>query len=232
MQQHNWKFTMQQFSDIYQQALERKGGEEQLSALMPTGIKTSAELSAISHDRYLAEMTRAIFKAGFIWKIIDHKWNGFEEAFWNFNIARCNMTSPDDLESLYQDTRIIRNSLKIDTVQKNAAMILAFSEQHGSFAKMIADWPDDDFISLLALLHKNGSRLGSLTSQYFLRFIGKDGFVLARDGVAALIRAGIITSNPTSKRDLKLVQDAYNSWRDESGLGNAHISRILSLSIG
>ncbi len=223
---------MQTFAETYQHALERKGGEDQLLALLPTNIKTSAELSAIPHDRYLAEMTRAIFKAGFIWKIIDHKWAGFEDAFWQFNIARCSMTSPEDLESLYQDTRIIRNSQKIDTVYKNAAMILELSEQYGCFATLIADWPDDDFIGLLDLLHKNGSRLGKQTCQYFLRFIGKNGFVLTRDGVAALISAGVITSPPSSKRDLKLVQQAYNTWRDESGLSNAQISRILSLSIG
>ncbi|NOR71013.1 MAG: 3-methyladenine DNA glycosylase, partial [Methylomarinum sp.] len=121
---------------------------------------------------------------------------------------------------------------KIDTVVRNATMIIELSEQYDSFATMIADWPDDDFIGLLALLHKNGSRLGPKTCQYFLRFIGKDGFVLARDGVAAMILADFITTHPTSKRDLKLVQQAYNSWRDESGLGNAQISRILSLSIG
>ncbi|NQY26976.1 MAG: DNA-3-methyladenine glycosylase I [Piscirickettsiaceae bacterium] len=223
---------MQKFSVIYQRAIERKGGEEQLIALFPTGIKTAAELSAIPHDRYLAEMTKAIFKAGFIWKIIDHKWAGFEEAFWHFNIARCSMTSPEDLESLYQDTRIIRNSQKIDTVYRNAAMILALSEQYDSFASLIANWPDDDFIGLLDLLHKNGSRLGKKTCQYFLRFIGKDGFVLAQDGIAALINAGVITTIPNSKRDLKLVQHAYNIWRDESGLANAQISRVLSLSIG
>jgi len=222
---------MQAFSEIVQRALERKGGEEQLSALLATGIKTAAELSEISDDRYLAEMTKAIFKAGFYWKVIDHKWAGFEEAFWHFNIARCNMTSPDDLENLYQDTRIIRNGKKIDTVVRNAAMIIELSEQYGSFAKLIAEWPDDDFIGLLALLHKNGSRLGPKTCQYFLRFIGKDGFVLARDGVAALIHAGAITRNPSSKRDFKQVQQAYNIWRDETGFSNAQISRILSLSI-
>jgi 3-methyladenine DNA glycosylase Tag len=223
---------MQKFSTIYQRALERKGGEEQLYSLLPTGIKTSAELSEISHDRYLSEMTKAIFKAGFYWKVIDYKWTGFEEAFWKFNIARCVMTSPEDLESLYQDKRIIRNSQKIDAVPRNAAMILELTEIHGSFSNLIAEWPDDDFIGLLDLLHKNGSRLGKQTCQYFLRFIGKDGFIFARDGVAALINAGVITSTPTSKKDLKLVQHAYNIWRDESGLNNAKISRVLSLSTG
>ncbi|PHS70637.1 MAG: 3-methyladenine DNA glycosylase [Methylophaga sp.] len=223
---------MQKFSAIYQRALEQKGGEEQLTALLPAGIKTPAELSTISHDRYLAEMTKAIFKAGFYWKIIEHKWVGFEEAFWNFNVARCAMTSPEDLESLYQDTRIIRNGQKIDTVYRNAAMILDLSEQYGSFANLIAEWPDDDFIGLLDLLHKSGARLGKQTCQYFLRFIGKDGFILARDGIAALINAGVITSPPTSKRNIRLVQQAYDIWRDESGLSNAQISRILSLSTG
>ena len=32
-----------------------------------------------------------------------------------------------------------------------------------------------------------GARLGGMTAQYFLRFMGKDGFVFSRDGVAALI---------------------------------------------
>lgn len=223
---------MQKFSTIYQRALDRKGGEAVLSSLLPTGIKTAAELSAISDDRYLAEMTRAIFKAGFYWKVIDYKWAGFETAFWQFNVARCNMMSPEDLEALYQDTRIIRNEQKINTVPQNAAMILAFTETHGNFGNLIAEWPDDDFIGLLDLLHKNGSRLGKQTCSYFLRFVGKDGFVLVRDGIAALINAGVISSAPNSKRDLKLVQQAFNVWRDESGLSNAQISRILSLSIG
>lgn len=223
---------MQKFSVIHQRALDRKGGEDRLADLLPTGIKTVAELSAISDDRYLSEMTTAIFKAGFYWKVIDHKWAGFEAAFWQFNVARCAMASPEDLEALYQDTRVIRNSQKIDTVPRNAFMIQDLSEQYGSFAKFIADWPAEDFIGLLDLLHKNGARLGKQTSQYFLRFIGKDGFVLVRDGISALIHAGIITSAPNSKRDLKLVQQAFNVWRDETGFNNAQISRILSLSIG
>lgn len=223
---------MQKFSIIHQRALDRKGGEAALAELLPTGIKTAAELSAISDDRYLAEMTKAIFKAGFYWKVIDHKWASFEEAFWQFNVLRCSMASPEDLEALYQDTRVIRNSQKINTVPLNAFMILDLSETHGSFSHLIAEWPADDFIGLLDLLHKNGSRLGKQTAQYFLRFIGKDGFVLVQDGIAALIGAGIIDRAPNSKRDLKLVQEAFNEWRDETGFSNAQISRILSLSVG
>ena len=96
---------------------------------------------------------------------------------------------------------------------------------------MLAQWPSDDFVGLLELLNKRGSRLGKLTSQYFLREIGKDGFVLSRDVVAALINAGVIEKPPTSKASFHSIQQGFNNWSEESGLGLSQISRVLGLSI-
>ena len=96
---------------------------------------------------------------------------------------------------------------------------------------MIANWPDDDFVELLEMLQKKGNRLGKQTSQFFLRKMGKDGFVLMRDGIAALINAKVIDKAPTSKKDMSKVQAAFNQWRDETGYTNAQISKILALSI-
>jgi 3-methyladenine DNA glycosylase Tag len=209
----------------------RKGGEEALRALLPRDIKSSQELAATPDHRFLAEMTRAIFKAGFVWKVIDNKWSGFEEAFWGFDIGRCSFMSPEDEDGLCNDPRIIRNRQKIITVAQNAAMINEVARQHGSFARFIADWPGDDFIGLLDFLGNQGARLGGMTAQYFLRFIGKDGFILSRDGVYALIEAGIIEKSPNSKTARVKIQQAYNRWHEESGFGLAEISRILGMSI-
>lgn len=222
---------MSDFNTIYQRAVERKGGEDALLALLPTDIKSSTELAEIPDHRYLSEMTKAIFKAGFVWKIIDNKWSGFEEAFWGFDIGRCSFMSPEDEDALCSDQRIIRNRQKILTVPHNAVMINEIAKQHGSFARFIADWPSDDFIGLLDYLSKHGSRLDGMTCQYFLRFIGKDGFVLSRDGVHALIQAGIIEKSPNSKAARRKIQQAYNRWHQESNFGLAQISRILGLSI-
>lgn len=222
---------MQCFQQIYQRAADRKGGEEALRELLPDSIKSPQKLAEISDDRLLSEMTKAIFKAGFVWKIIDKKWPGFEEAFWGFDVGRCAYLSPDDEDALCADTRIIRNRQKILTVPHNAVMISEVRKEHGSFARFISDWPGEDFIGLLDYLGKHGSRLGGMTAQYFLRFIGKDGFVLSRDGVYALIEAGIIDKSPTSKAGRQKVQQAYNQWQQETGLGLADISRILGLSI-
>ena len=222
---------MQTFQEIYQRAAKRKGGEDALRQLLSADIKSPQQLTDVSDDRYLAEMTKAIFKAGFVWKIVEHKWPDFEEAFWGFDVDRCAFMSPDDEDALSTDTRIIRNRQKILTVPHNAVMITEVRKEHGSFGQFIADWPAEDFIGLLDYLGKHGSRLGGMTAQYFLRFVGKDGFVLSRDGIYALIQAGIIDKPPTSKSGRRTVQQAYNQWQQETGLGLAEISRVLGLSI-
>jgi len=222
---------MKKFETIYQRAVERKGGEENIKALLPDNIHSNSTLSRVSDDIYLAAMTKAVFKAGFVWKVVDHKWPGFEHAFWDFNVDRCAWMSPDDIDKLIVDKRIVRNHQKIMSVLSNAAMILALRESHGSAGQFIADWPCSDFVGLLQFLNKNGSRLGPRTCQYFLRSLGKDGFILGADGVAALIDAGVVDRYPVSKRDMKQVQDAFNTWQQSSGLCLADISKVLALSV-
>ena len=80
-------------------------------------------------------------------------------------------------------------------------------------------------------LHKRGSRLGAMTGQYFLRFMGKDCFILSRDVTAALVRAGVVDKYPTSKKARLATQSAFNKWMDESGLGLTAISRTLAHSL-
>jgi len=218
------------FDEIYERAAKRKGAEN-LPILMEASIKSSDELAQASADRHLAAMTKAIFKAGFVWKIIEHKWSGFEQAFWNFNVRRCAWISPDDLDALYCDNRIIKNAKKINTVSVNATMIMELDEEQGSFTDMVASWPAEDFLGLMELLNKRGSRLGKLTSQYFLRAIGKDGYIYSRDVIAALINAGVIEKQPTTKAAFHDIQAAFNEWSKQSGFGLAGISRVLGLSI-
>jgi 3-methyladenine DNA glycosylase Tag len=168
-----------------------------------------------------------------VWRVIEQKWPGFEEAFLGFEPKRL-LFQPDDFwHELASDSRIVRNPQKIKSVRDNAAFVDRVSKEHGSFGKFIAGWPADDQVGLTAYLAKHGSRLGGNTGQYFLRWLEWDTFVISTDMAAALRDAGLdIAENPTSKRDLDRIQAQINQWSAETGLPRRHISRILAMSIG
>ncbi|RBP32291.1 DNA-3-methyladenine glycosylase I [Marinobacter pelagius] len=218
------------FSEFHDQALMRKGGEQALKARLPK-LPGPGVLEATGDDRYLSEVTRCVFKAGFVWRVIENKWPDFEAAFHGFVPAYWQQVPPEVLEELAADDRIVRNMQKIRTVPENARMIMDAARDHGSFGNFLAQWPQDDQVGLLIWLKRNGARLGGNTAQYFLRRVGWDGFILSRDVVTALTRAGILDASPTSKKGLTQVQEAFNRWHRETGLPVSHLSRIVSFTV-
>ncbi|MFT4825362.1 MAG: 3-methyladenine DNA glycosylase Tag [Halioglobus sp.] len=221
---------MQRFKTITAHASERHGGDAALKRLMPK-VRSVRALSAIGDDRYLSEMTRCIFQAGFVWRVVNHKWDDFEDVFFGFPPEKIVMLSPDQIERFGQNKRIIRNMQKIVAVQDNAQFILDIQKEHGSFGKFIAQWPSENLVELLAYMKKYGSRLGGMTGQRVLRNMGRDTFVLTGDVIRALQHAGLDISNtPGSKRELNLIQETFNRWHRETDLPYSHISRICACS--
>lgn len=223
---------MTKFETIYKRAAKRKGGEKALRQQLPK-VLTPKQLTAISDDRYLAEMTKCIFRSGFVWKVIEHKWPGFEEAFYGFNPDGMAALSDEAIEELARNTAIVRNYRKILSVRENAFFINDIRAEHGSFARFIADWPTTDIVGLWALMKKRGSRLGGNTGPMFLRFMGKDTFLLTGDVIDCLANHGVIDNRKaSSKRDQVAVQAAFNEWHEETGLPLAQLSRIAAMSVG
>jgi 3-methyladenine DNA glycosylase Tag len=223
---------MARFAAIRKRAAERKGGDKVLASLLGPEPDNKA-LARVSDDRILSTMTERVFAAGFVWRVIEQKWPGFEAAFLGFEPKRL-LFQPDDFwHELASDERIVRNPQKIRSVRDNAAFVDRVSQEHGGFGKFLADWPAGDQVGLMAYLAKNGSRLGGNTGQYLLRWLGWDSFILSGDMVLALREAGLdIAPNPSSRKDLAAIQQQINAWAKESGLPRAHISRVLSMSIG
>jgi 3-methyladenine DNA glycosylase Tag len=223
---------MKHFATIRARAAKRKGGDAALNALLPK-VKSAATLARMKDDRVLSDMTKRIFSAGFAWSVIEKKWPGFEAAFLGFEPKRL-LAQPDEFwERLVSDPGIVRNGQKIMAVRANAQFISDIAKQHGSFGKFLAAWPATDQVGLLDVLAKQGARLGGRTGQFLLRFIGKDSFVLSMDVVACLRDAGLdISENPSSKKDLRKIQEQFNAWVDETGLPLTHLSRICAMSIG
>jgi len=223
--------TMKSFVALYGQAAKRKGGAKALEALLPTPL-SKAKLAKIPDDRWLSMMSKCVFQAGFNWQVVENKWPDIEEAFAGFHPQRWKYLSDDDLDCLLRDKRIIRHAAKILAVRDNATFLCDLAEEHGSAARFFADWPSESYANLLLLLKKRAARLGGNSAQYFLRSMGKDSFILSRDVVAALLREAVISTEPKSQRDLKLVQEAFNHWRQESGRALTQISKVLAFTIG
>lgn len=222
---------MRKYDDLLVMAAEKKGS---FGAVLDAIDRPKAveELAAIPDDRWLAMMTKCVFRAGFNWKVIERKWEGFEAAFDGFSVSRCAMMDDAWLDELVSDTRIVRNGQKIQSVQGNAAFVSDRAAEPGGFGKFVAEWPATDHVGLIEVLKKEGSRLGGTTGQYFLRNMGKDSFILTRDVVARLVAEGVVDKAPTSKRAMADVQAAFNAWREQSGESFNVISRVLAQTVG
>lgn len=221
---------MRSFDEIYAIAAGRKGGADALEAMLDRP-KPPAALAEIRDDRWLAEMARNIFRTGLSWKVIETKWPGFEAAFHGFDVGRNALMDDAAFDALLQDTRIVRHGAKIASVRDNAAFLLELRNEGGA-GSVLGGWPSEDYIGLLDMLKKRGSRLGASTGQYTMRFMGRDGFITSRDVVARLQAEGVVDKAPTSKTAMRAVQDAFNEWRAQSGRSLTEISRVLAMSVG
>ncbi|MBR9827269.1 MAG: DNA-3-methyladenine glycosylase I [Oceanospirillales bacterium] len=222
---------MKDWSGLCAQALNFHPGMALEDILGPQPLPRS-ELVLVSDDRIFSVMTRRIFRAGLRHALVDAKWPAFEKAFYYFNPDAVQEMSDEMLEALMHNTDIIRHFGKIKATRANAMLMCDLAHEHGSVARLIADWPEEDIVGLWTLLKKRGKQLGGNSGAYFLRMLGKDTFMLTDDVVVALKAQGIIDKKPTAQRDLKQVKAAFNEWRQQSGKPLCQISRVLACSVG
>jgi len=217
------------FSEIEALAARSKGGAAELEKLLKRPVAVS-ELQETKDDRWLSEMTRAIFQAGFNWDLIDKRWSQFEEAFEGFDITRWVFMSDDDLDVLLKAPGLVANAQKIRSVAGNAAFISDIGKSHGTVGKWFASWPFERYMELCLEIKARGSRLGGMTGQRVMRTMCKDALIFSSAVVRALNVFGVISGEPSSKKDHAAVQAALNAWHDETGRGLTHISQILAFS--
>ncbi|MEP0709394.1 MAG: DNA-3-methyladenine glycosylase I [Parvibaculum sp.] len=220
---------MEKFEKIFARAAKRHGGAKAVEAELPKP-KSAAALKKIPDDRWLAGMTKAVFQAGFVWRVIENKWPGFEDAFDGFDPHRIAFYADEDIERLAGDTRIVRNGAKILATRDNARFVCDLAEEFGSAGAFFGGSKPENFAGLLDTMKKRGNRLSGASAQFFLRQMGVDGWVMSPSVVAALIAAGVVDKAPTSAKAMKAVQEAFNVWRKESGRPLMAISRTLAMS--
>lgn len=221
---------MRDFEEIYSIASQRKGGAAALEGLLSVPLSHD-ELARTSDSRWLSAMAKCIFQAGFNWKVIENKWEGFEAAFDSFDPSIVAFYGEDEFDSLLRDERIVRNGPKIAAVIENARLVRSFSGEAGTAGAFVANWPGEDIVGLLTLLNAQGSRLGGLTAQRMLRMMGRDSFILSADVTSRLVQEGVIDKPAASKGAMSKVQSAFNAWSHQSGRSLTQISQVLAYSV-
>ncbi len=223
--------SIERFDAIYQRAAERKGGEDQLEALLTPPL-SKEELAAVPNDRWLAAFSMKVFQSGISWRVVHKKWPNFEEVFFGFKIEPLLMLSDDQWEAKSTDERIIRHHAKVMSIPANARMIHEATIEYGSFGKMVADWPQEKITELWRYLKKHGNRLGGNTGPYTLRQMGADTFILSNDVEAYLRNCKIIEGGKDTKKSLEAATNAFMQWQQESGRSLTEISQTIAFSTG
>jgi 3-methyladenine DNA glycosylase Tag len=214
------------FETIRERAVARKGAdhvEAQATALAPPVADDGRVLSAIS---------KAVFYTGFSWKLVDRKWPGFEEAFEAFDPGWLNIQPDEFWDDRMRDPRIVRSPRRVASIRRNTVRVGELSSIHGGAITFFRSWPDDDLVGLHTFVEKQFDGLGWYGSQFVLRIIGRDTFVISPDLVAALKLAGVpIEGTGRSVRDRKVVQDTLLRWRQQTGRSLTYLSRACSMSL-
>ena len=124
-----------------------------------------------SLDGYLELMSKVIFTSGINWKVVEAKWAGIKEAFAGFDVKKVAAMTPDDVERLSGDQRLIRNRKKIEAIVDNANTLLELDKAPGGFAGRLAGL--GDFQEKADDLRRTFRFVGPSTAHIFLAMVGE-----------------------------------------------------------
>ena len=82
---------------------------------------------------YLEVMSQTVFWVGISWRVVESKWARIREAFRGFDPVAVAGLTPEDLDVLTADKRVIRHRGKIEAIVRNAGRMLELDGRHGSF---------------------------------------------------------------------------------------------------
>lgn len=93
-------------------------------------------------DKLFEFLILETFQAGLSWITVLRKRENFRKAFDNFNYKKIAQYDQDKINTLLQDSGIIRNKLKVNATVTNAQAFIETQNEFGSFSKYIWGFVD------------------------------------------------------------------------------------------
>ena len=115
---------------------------------------------------YLEVMSQTVFWVGISWRVVESKWTGTREAFQGFEPVAVANLSPNDIDGLASDTRVIRHRGKLNAIVHNAGRMLELDERYGSFRNYLTSHNETG--EAVADVRDNFKYLGQMSAYQFL----------------------------------------------------------------
>ena len=123
---------------------------------------------------YFDEMTKAVFRSGFSWKVVDDKWPNFKAAFDEFDVEKVAAYDERDVDRLLADDGIVRNGRKIEATIKNARAMHEVQQAFGSFQKYLRSMDKQSYEDTAKDMKGRFSYLGKTGTYTFLWGVGEE----------------------------------------------------------
>ena len=138
------------------------------------GIEIPARRQPTDDRGYLEELTKAVFRAGFSWKVIHDKWPHFREAFDDFDVQIVASYDEPDLDRLLSDPGIVRNGRKIEATIHNAQAMQELTSEHGSFHNYLRSLDGLSYAQRRQILCKRFRNVGPTSVFVFLHSVDEE----------------------------------------------------------
>ena len=132
------------------------------------------KVTPTSDSGYLEELTKAIFRSGFSWRVVREKWDNFHKSFQEFDLDKVASYGVEDITRLFNDRSIIRNRRKILATIENARTMLMLVAEHDSFYNYLRSLNRLNYYELVKVLTGQFSSLGRTGAFVFLHCINEE----------------------------------------------------------
>lgn len=137
-------------------------------------IEVPPKVSPKDDSGYLEELTKAIFRAGFSWRVVREKWDNFRRGFDGFDVAKVASYEAEDIIRLFNDSSIIRNRRKILATVENAQTMLELVAEQGSFHGYLRSLDHLDYYARVKILTGWFWGLGRTSAFVFLHCVNEE----------------------------------------------------------
>jgi 3-methyladenine DNA glycosylase Tag len=127
-----------------------------------------------SDEDYFEQLTKAVFQAGFSFKVVEQKWPDISEVFERFDFKKLAIWDEEKISSAIQNPKIIRNIKKIRGIVYNAQIFMEIVSDHGSFDKFLATTRSKPYKEFSTLLTKKFKWLGRTGAYVFLWCVNEE----------------------------------------------------------